>query len=177
MKKNFQDRIDDHILGRMSAEDRVEFEKEISLDRDKKEQLDFTINVKRAICSREEKLKQIEKMKHYHSISACESLPLTGTDDCRSCESEMRTFAPRPNKKIFSKHFVLWTSSIAAVLVVGYLAINPFKIDESSVGDECFRGEKEIIFDSDKLKRDTTIIVDTLNRDSITTKKMESDEK
>ena len=56
---NFQDRIDEYLLhsDTMSEEDKAQFLKEIEEDAEKKEQYEFTKNVKQAIVSRGEKLK------------------------------------------------------------------------------------------------------------------------
>ena len=70
---NFQDRIDEHLLHgeTMSEEDEAQFLKEIEEDAEKKEQYEFTKNVKQAIVSRGEKLKamtefQKEMKSHHH---------------------------------------------------------------------------------------------------------------
>ena len=56
---NFQDRIDEYLLHgeTMSEEDKAQFLKEIEEDTEKKEQYEFTKNVKQAMISRGEKLK------------------------------------------------------------------------------------------------------------------------
>ena len=70
---NFQDRIDEYLLhsDTMSEEDKAQFLKEIEEDAEKKEQYEFTKNVKQAMVSRGEKLKamtefQKEMKSHYH---------------------------------------------------------------------------------------------------------------
>ena len=70
---NFQDRIDEFLLHNdaMSEEDKAQFQKEIEEDAEKKEQYEFTKNVKMAMVSREEKLKamtefQKEMKSHHH---------------------------------------------------------------------------------------------------------------
>ena len=73
MDNNFQDRIDEYLLHNdaMSEEDKAQFLKEIEDDVEKKEQYEFTKNVKMAMVSREEKLKamtefQKEMKSHHH---------------------------------------------------------------------------------------------------------------
>ena len=70
---NFQDRIDEYLLHNdaMSEEDKAQFLKEIEDDVEKKEQYEFTKNVKQAMISRGEKLKamtefQKEMKSHHH---------------------------------------------------------------------------------------------------------------
>ena len=61
MKIDFQEKIDNYVLGKMSAEDRDKFEKEVSQDKEKQEQLKLTQNVSTAIKSRNEKLAMMQK--------------------------------------------------------------------------------------------------------------------
>ena len=70
---NFHDRIDEYLLhgDTMSEEDKAQFLKEIEEDAEKKEQYEFTKNVKQAMVSRGEKLKamtefQKEMKSHHH---------------------------------------------------------------------------------------------------------------
>lgn len=96
MDKDFQDRIDDYLLGRMSAEDRAIFEEEISQDPSKREQLEFTKGVKTAVSSRQSKLKRLQQFKIQY-------------------EQEQQRLATRSRRV---KRLILWTSSIAAILVL-----------------------------------------------------------
>ena len=128
---NFQDRIDEYLLHdeTMSEEEKVQFLKEIEEDAEKKEQYEFTKNVKQAIVSRGEKLKamtefQKEMKSHYH-------------------------------RKTW-----LWISSIAAVLVIGFFAINPLFVENSPTDN--VRGDENDVFDM-------TAPTDSINNDSIST--------
>ena len=126
---NFQDRIDEYLLhsDTMSEEDKAQFLKEIEEDAEKKEQYEFTKNVKQAIVSRGEKLKamtefQKEMKSHYH-------------------------------RKTW-----LWISSIAAILVVGFFAINPLLVETSS--HDNVRGDENDVFEM-------TAPADNIDTDSI----------
>ena len=128
---NFQDRIDEYLLhsDTMSEEDKAQFLKEIEEDAEKKEQYEFTKNVKQAIVSRGEKLKamtefQKEMKSHYH-------------------------------RKTW-----LWISSIAAILIVGFFAINPLFVENSPTDN--VRGDENDVFDM-------TVPTDSINNDSIST--------
>ena len=128
---NFQDRIDEYLLhsDTMSEEDKAQFLKEIEEDAEKKEQYEFTKNVKQAIVSRGEKLKamtefQKEMKSHYH-------------------------------RKTW-----LWISSIAAVLVIGFFAINQLFVENSPTDN--VRGDENDVFDM-------TVPTDSINNDSIST--------
>ena len=131
MDNNFQDRIDEYLLhsDTMSEEDKAQFLKEIEEDAEKKEQYEFTKNVKQAIVSRGEKLKamtefQKEMKSHYH-------------------------------RKTW-----LWISSIAAILVIGFFAINPLFVENSPTDN--VRGDENDVFDM-------TVPTDSINNDSIST--------
>ena len=128
---NFQDRIDEYLLHdeTMSEEEKVQFLKEIEEDAEKKEQYEFTKNVKQAIISRGEKLKamtefQKEMKSHYH-------------------------------RKTW-----LWISSIAAVLVIGFFAINPLFVENSPTDN--VRGDENDVFEM-------TAPADSVAADSIST--------
>ena len=127
---NFQDRIDEYLLhsDTMSEEDKAQFLKEIEEDAEKKEQYEFTKNVKMAMVSREEKLKAMTEF-----------------------QKEMK----RSNRKSW-----LWISSIAAILVVGFFAINPLLVETSS--HDNVRGDENDVFE-------LTAPADSIDTDSIST--------
>ena len=128
---NFQDRIDEYLLhgDAMSEEDKAQFLKEIEEDAEKKEQYEFTKNVKQAMVSRGKKLKAMtefqKEMKFHH------------------------------HRKTW-----LWISSIAAVLVIGFFAINPLFVENSPTDN--VRGDENDVFDM-------TAPTDSINNDSIST--------
>ena len=126
---NFQDRIDEYLLhsDTMSEEDKAQFLKEIEEDAEKKEQYEFTKNVKQAIVSRGEKLKAMTEF-----------------------QKEMKSHHHRKTW--------LWISSIAAVLVIGFFAINPLFVENSPTDN--VRGDENDVFDM-------TVPTDSINNDSI----------
>lgn len=128
---NFQDRIDEFLLHNdaMSEEDKAQFLKEIEDDVEKREQYEFTKNVKMAMVSREEKLKAMTEF-----------------------QKEMKSHHHRKTW--------LWISSIAAILVVGFFAINPLLVETSS--HDNVRGDENDVFDM-------TVPTDSINNDSIST--------
>ena len=130
MDNNFQDRIDEYLLhsDTMSEEDKAQFLKEIEDDVEKREQYEFTKNVKMAMVSREEKLKAMTEF-----------------------QKEMK----HSNRKTW-----LWISSIAAVMVGGFFAINPLLVETSS--HDNVRGDENDVFDM-------TVPTDSINNDSIST--------
>ena len=125
---NFQDRIDEYLLhsDTMSEEDKAQFLKEIEEDAEKKEQYEFTKNVKQAMVSRGEKLKAMTEF-----------------------QKEMK----HSNRKTW-----LWISSIAAVMVGGFFAINPLLVETSS--HDNVRGDENDVFEM-------TAPADSIDTDSI----------
>ena len=128
---NFQDRIDEYLLhgDAMSEEDKAQFLKEIEKDAEKKEQYEFTKNVKQAMVSRGKKLKAMTEF-----------------------QKEMKSHHHRKTW--------LWISSIAAVLVIGFFAINPLFVENSPTDN--VRGDENDVFDM-------TVPTDSINNDSIST--------
>ena len=128
MDNNFQDRIDEYLLygDTMSEEDKAQFLKEIEDDVEKREQYEFTKNVKQAMKSRGEKLKAMTEF-----------------------QKEMK----RSNRKSW-----LWISSVAAVLVGGFFAINPLLVETSS--HDNVRGDENDVFEM-------TAPADSIDTDSI----------
>lgn len=57
MDKQFQDRIDDYLLGRMDEDDKEAFLNEVAHDAEKRSQLEFTRRVIETVGSRQEKLR------------------------------------------------------------------------------------------------------------------------
>ena len=128
MDNNFQDRIDEYLLhgDSLSEEAKAQFLKEIEEDEEKKEQYEFTKNVKQAMVSRGEKLKVMTEF-----------------------QKEMK----RSNRKSW-----LWISSIAAILVIGFFAINPLLVKTSS--HDNVRGDENEVFEM-------TAPADSIDTDSI----------
>lgn len=135
MKIEFQDRIDDYLLDRMSDEERKSFESDAAEDAELKGQLQFTEIVQQATESRNEKLAAMEEWKDDYvwedervaAASAAECrLTGSGYDYCPAPTMERRRVgSSSPFKKIF-----YWVSGIAAVFVAGFfLILNLYVVD------------------------------------------------
>lgn len=137
MDKDFQDRIDEYLLrgNKMSEEDKAQFLKEIEEDAEKKAQYEFTKSVKEAFVSRGDKLKAMAEFQ--------------------------KEYETRDDKSNFRKKLV-WFSSIAAVLVVGFFAINHLFVDETPNGN--VRGDDNVfkIMEPDDNVKSDTVAVDTI---------------
>lgn len=163
MNRDFQDRIDDYILGRMSAEDRALFEAEVSQDEAKRQQLEFTQNLKRAITSREAKMAMMANMRaRYEAESTHNDVSMMPTD---TDSSTQQISMPR---RLLSKRTMLWISSIAAVFVIGMFMMPQLLMPDTNVGgvsSPIIRGDEDEIFDGDVIEVEEP--VDSLQRDSV----------
>ena len=131
---NFQDRIDEYLLhsDTMSEEGKAQFLKEIEEDAEKKEQYEFTKNVKQAMVSRGEKLKAM---------------------------TEFQKEIKHGRRKSW-----LWISSIAAILVIGFFAINPLFVENSPTDN--VRGDENEVFDM--TAPTDSVATDSISSDTIT---------
>ena len=164
MKQNFQDRIDDYILGRMSESDKVQFEVEVDDDEAKKAQLEFAQNLRQTIKSREDKLQLIRVMQSVynrkHNNDTADAMSYTGVDySC--CESA----SPLPQRRLIRN--IWWkVSGIAAILVIGLFVVNPFGVDSSlnDYNNEMLRGDEDDIFEIETPALNDSIVNDTITR-------------
>ena len=162
MDNNFQDRIDEYLLhgDNMSEEAKAQFLKEIEEDADKKEQYELTKNIKKALKSRGDKLKAMAEFQKENETQDEKRM--------RACSCPCLKYKEAENIKIvrhksnFRKKLV-WFSGIAAVLVIGFFAINPFFVDESTNGN--VRGEEDVFDITDPTD---SVDNDTIASDSIT---------
>ena len=171
MKKDFQDRIDEYILDRMSDEEKAQFETEVSHDESKREQLEFTRNVKGAISSREDKMAKLKMMqgmydREHQQVAA--SMRATGTDDCQYSPAPQNVEEKKPSKRIW-----WWASGIAAVLVIGLFVVNPFGSDTMPTppgSSPSFKGrpnEMIRVEENDVFDMETPILNDSIKNDTI----------
>lgn len=169
MDEKFQDKIDDFLLNRMNDAERQAFLQEVEQDSEKKEQLEFTKNVKEAIYSREEKLKVMaEFKKEYNESHTTAMLRSTATE----CANEYPHSNQKAERHLQSKNKVLiWISGVAAILVVGFFSIRPLMNVsspdyKSGSPSDLMRGDDEIFdVESDSTDNDTL----TIDKDSIVT--------
>ena len=131
MDEKFQDRIDKYLLNRMDDAEQIEFLREVEQDKKKKEQLEFTQNVKDSIRSREDKLQALNKFqRQYEQERRTAAYRATGTERAACYCPAPKVAATEPVRS--KKKIWLWISGVAAVLVVGFFAIRPIFDYESS---------------------------------------------
>lgn len=124
MKIDFQEKIDDYVLGKMSAEDIVEFEKEVSRDKEIQEQLELTQNVCTAIRSRNDKLVMMCRWQDEYDydcfVASSAQLAVGGGDGCSI--SSGRPVEKIPDKKendnrLVMKWILIWVLLLLCLAV------------------------------------------------------------
>lgn len=158
MDNNFQDRIDEYLLhgDTMSEEAKAQFLKEIEEDSEKKEQYEFTKNVKKALKSRGDKLKAMAEFQKENEAQDEKRM--------RACSCPCPEYKEAEDIKIVEhksniRKKLVWFSGIAAVLVVGFFAINPLFMEKNSPTDNVRGGENDVF--------DMTAPIDSIANDSI----------
>lgn len=141
MKIEFQDRIDEYLLDRMSDEERKSFESDAAEDAELKEQLQFTETVQQATKSRNEKLAAMEEWKDDYMwederVTAASAVEYhatgSGYDYCPEPTMESRRVATSsPFKKM-----LYWVSGIAAVFIVGVFVFNLYRPSSPEIAME-----------------------------------------
>lgn len=162
MDNNFQDRIDEYLLHEdtMSEEAKAQFLKEIEEDTEKKEQYEFTKNVKEALKSRGDKLKAMAEFLKENETQDEKQMRACSCSEYRQTE-DIKIVGHKSN---FRKKLV-WFSGIAAVLVVGFFAINPLFIEKNSPTDNVRGGENDVF---DMTAPTDSIANDSISKDTVT---------
>lgn len=135
MNQEYQDRIDNYLLGQMSETESLDFEKDIINDKDLKEQFEFTKNVKEAIVGRNRRLAQIMEWKEAYEAKnkfVEEEYRPTGSgyDYNISPQTEIK-LKPLSSKR----RYLYWISGIAAIFVVGFFMFSPIVFEKSGNSD------------------------------------------
>ena len=157
MDYNFQDRIDEYLLhgDNMSEEAKALFLKEIEEDADKKEQYELTKNIKKALKSRGDKLKAIAEFQKENETQNEMRIKACSCPEYRVAE-DIKIVGHKSN---FRKKLI-WFSGIAAILVIGFFAIKPLFVYESTNGN--VRGDENDVFEME-------VPADSIATDSIST--------
>ena len=157
MDNNFQDRIDEYLLHEdtMSEEAKAQFLKEIEENTEKKKQYEFTKNVKEALKSRGDKLKAMTEFQKENETQDEKRMTACSCPEYRQTE-DIKIVGHKSN---FRKKLV-WFSGIAAILVIGFFAIKPLFVYESTNGN--VRGDENDVFEME-------VPADSIATDSIST--------
>lgn len=127
MKIEFQDRIDNYLLGRMSEEDCKSFEQELERNDELRGQTKFSKDVQNATKSRNEKLKKMEEWKNdyvwqhdCHVAKTSYNQTGSGYDYCPAPPLDQTFTKPRSS----GKRFFYFISGIAAIFIAGFFLFN-----------------------------------------------------
>lgn len=117
MDKNFQDRIDEYLLhaDRMTEEDKQQFLSELEQDKEKHDQFEFTRQMQQALCSRENKLKELHAMNRRYKG---EQLAMQR----KASVSQTSQASVSQNSR---KRIILGLSGIAAAVLLGFFIVYP----------------------------------------------------
>ena len=126
MKIEFQDRIDDYLLNRMTDDERQAFESEVADDSELRDQLVFTESVQHTVKSRNEKLVAMEEWENDYQWKKDPEIEVATAAEYRSTGSGYG-YCPAPSrmeekavKRTPTRRILYWVSGIAAVFVVGF---------------------------------------------------------
>lgn len=141
MNIDFQDRIDDYLLDRMSDEERKRFESDATADAELKEQLKFTETVQKTTKNRNEKLAALEEWKDDY-IWEDERVAVASATEYHATDSGYG-YCPAPSKEsrriatsLPFKKMLYWVSGIAAVFIVGVFVFKPNRLSLPEVAME-----------------------------------------
>lgn len=136
MKIEFQDHIDDYLLGRMSDEDCKVFEQELKNDDELREQMEFTKDVQTAIKSRNEKLAKMQEWENDYEweddrgVAAARYRPTgSGYESCPAPSMDQTRSKPRSS----GRRYLYWISGIAAIFIVGFFLIHNYMGSEEDM--------------------------------------------
>lgn len=132
MKIEYQDRIENYLLNRMSDADRLAFEEELDKDAELRDQYEFVSmvktsllleNIDKDVCEWSKAYKRIEQeAKEREEQKKAASYRPTGTD-CNYCPAPRMEQMPIVSHT-FSRKILYWVSGIAAVFIVGVFIFN-----------------------------------------------------
>lgn len=134
MRIEYQDDIDRYVLGRMTDDERLEFEEKLSKNDELKEQMEHTKAVRDVLERFEEVeiLKRIEKMEEEDELEKPEYKP-TGSGYEYTVKPDNRICAsPRSS----NRKFIYWISGIAAVFIMGIIIFNTLPSTSPGIGME-----------------------------------------
>ena len=163
MGNNFQDRIDEYLLHRdnMSEETKAQFLKEIEEDAEKKEQYELTKNIRKALKSRGDKLKAMAEFQEEYE--AQDEMRIKA-GSCPFPEYRVAEDIKIVGHKSNFRKKLVWFSGIAAILVIGFFAIKPLFVYESTNSN--VRGEENDVFEME-VPADSSA-TDSISIDAIT---------
>ena len=161
MNQEYQDKIDQYLLGKMSDQDCKAFEEEIDDNHELKEQFEFTKNVKDAIVGRKRRLAQIQEWEQAYETkkkqtAVQDEYRATGSGyDYNIALNAQDEAKPHASKR----RYLYWISGIAAVFIVGFFIFSPafYQTGENS------NSPVFVNYTSLRASKDNTDIAKTIN--------------
>lgn len=130
MKVEYQDKIENYLLNRMSDADRQVFEQDLEKDAELRDQYEFTSMVKTALMLENIDNDVNEWTKAYKERRKAEETEFkaTGSGYEYTHKPDYRTYAPPRSS---NRKFIYWISGIAAVFIVGFFLFKNifFRVD------------------------------------------------
>lgn len=136
MKIEFQDHIDNYLLGRMSDEECKAFKNELKQNDELREQMEFTKDVQTATISRNEKLSKMQEWEDdyewedYRNVAAARYRPTGSGYESSPAPSEKRIYVTPYSSGM---QILYWISGIAAIFIVGFFLIHNFMSSEENM--------------------------------------------
>ena len=130
MDEKFQDRIDNYLLNRMSEAEKSAFLHEVEQDDEKKEQLEFTEQVRDTIRSREEKIRVLTQFQEDYDRGKNVGVGCAVRAENAADYLPDNSATPVPMRS--TKKMWFWISGVAALVVIGFFATRPMWLIESS---------------------------------------------
>jgi len=141
MKIEFQDRIDDYLLNRMTDEERQAFESEVADDAELRDQFAFTGSVHHTMKSRNEKIAAMEEWEDDYQWKDDPEIEVAAAAECRPTGSGY-SYCPAPSRmeekavrRTPTRRILYWVSGIAAVFVVGFFLFQNLYVYDASSPD------------------------------------------
>lgn len=134
MNNDYQDKIDRYLLGKMSEAELLDFEKDVTNDKDLKEQFEFTKNVKEVIVARNKRLALINEWKEAYEAknnSEGDYRPSGSGDEYSIKPNTEIKMEPRTT----TRRYLYWVSGIAAIFIVGFFMISPIVFENGGSSD------------------------------------------
>ena len=141
MKIEYQNRIEDYLVNRMSDEERLEFEQELEKNAELREQYEFISTLKTALIIEniENNVSQwnkaykeeISKQGDGEVAATMREYKATGSGYESSVDYDHRTYAPPRSS---NRKFIYWISGIAALFIVGFFLFkNVYFVEDADV--------------------------------------------
>lgn len=141
MREDYQDKIDNYLMNRMSAKNRMAFKQKVDSDSEIRDQFLFTEKVQNALKVRNERLAQMKEWENDYvwneeREAAASSYKATGSGyDNYPTRKVASASSERKKKGLFqTKGRIYWISGVAAMLILGFFIVPSLFFNVGSPG-------------------------------------------